>query len=233
MGPQRGVDAMSWFVVFASAVLPIALLFIVLAMEWLQRGAGTTPSLLGIRRRDGAVNKGGTQRPMILTLLMFAGMLALALIAGQDLNAQTVGPQVTTPLRTEVAGVEDMEWNVLTVDVAPGAVDTRHFRPGVELVYVLEGAGVLGVDGQPPVALNPGIVATLHPKQPQVFKNTSPTQTLKVLVVLLLARGHQRPMLANGGPSRHQKGLEHIANGDIHQPKTNERKDPTRPGLVF
>ena len=224
---------MSWFVVFASAVLPIALLFIVLAMEWLQRGAGTTPSLLGIRRRDGAVNKGGTQRPMILTLLMFAGMLALALIAGQDLNAQTVGPQVTTPLRTEVAGVEDMEWNVLTVDVAPGAVDTRHFRPGVELVYVLEGTGVLGVDGQPPVALNPGIVATLHPKQPQVFKNTSPTQTLKVLVVLLLARGHQRPMLANGGPSRHQKGLEHIANGDIHQPKTNERKDPTRPGLVF
>jgi len=224
---------MSWFVVFASAVLPIALLFIMLAMEWLQRGAGTTPSLLGIRRRDGAENREGTKRLMVLTLLMFAGMLALALIAGQDLNAQTVGPQVTTPLRTEVAGVEDMEWNVLTVDVAPGAVDTRHFRPGVELVYVLEGAGVLGVDGQPPVALNPGIVATLHPKQPQVFKNTSPTQTLKVLVVLLLARGHQRPMLANGGPSRHQKGLEHIANGDIHQPKTNERKDPTRPGLVF
>ncbi len=224
---------MSWFVVFASAVLPIALLFIMLAMEWLRRGAGTTPSLLGIRRHDGADNKEGTKRLMGLTLLMFAGMLALALIAGKDLNAQTVGPQVTTLVKTEVAGVEGMEWNVLTVDVAPGAVDTRHFRPGVELVYVLEGAGVLGVDGQPPVALNPGIVATLHPKQPQVFKNTSPTQTLKVLVVLLLARGHQRPMLANGGPSRHQKGLEHIANGDIHQPKTNERKDPTRPGLVF
>ena len=224
---------MSWFVVFASAVLPIALLFIMLAMEWLRRGAGTTPSLLGIRRHDGADNKEGTKRLMGLTLLMFAGMLALALIAGKDLNAQTVGPQVTTLVKTEVAGVEGMEWNVLTVDVAPGAVDTRHFRPGVELVYVLEGAGVLGVDGQPPVALNPGIVATLHPKQPQVFKNTSPTQTLKVLVILLLARGHQPPMLANGGPSRHQKGLEHIANGDIHQPKTNERKDPTRPGLVF
>ena|SRR5437016_1993965 len=172
-------------------------------------------------------------KPRILTLLISAGMLVLALIAGQDLNAQTVGPQVTTPVKTEVAWVEGMEWNVLTVELAPGAVDTRQFRPGVELVYVLEGAGVLGVDGQPPVALNPGIVATLHPKQPQVFKNTSPTQTLKVLVVLLLARGHQRPMLANGGPSRHQKGLEHIANGDIHQPKTNERKDPTRPGLVF
>lgn len=224
---------MSWFVVFASTVLPIALLFIMLAMDWLQRGSGTTSSLLRIRTGDGADDKEGTQRPMMLTLQMFAGMLALALIAGQDLNAQTVGPQVTTLLKAEVAGVEGMEWNVLTVELAPGTVDTRHFRPGVELVYVLEGAGVLGVDGQPPVALNPGVVATLHPKQPQVFKNTSPTQTLKVLVVLLLERGHQRPMLANGGPSRHQKGLEHIANGDIRQPKTNERKGPTRPGLVF
>src|SRR5436309_4821299 len=224
---------MSWFVVFASAVLPIALLFIMLAMEWLRRGAGTTPSLLGIRRHDGADNKEGTKRLMGLTLLMFAGMLALALIAGKDLNAQTVGPQVTTLVKTEVAGVEGMEWNVLTVDVAPGAVDTRHFRPEIELVYVLEGAGVLGVDGQPPVALNPGIVATLHPKQPQVFKNTSATQTLKVLVVLLLARGHQPPMLANGGTSQNQKGLEHIANGEIRQPKTNERQNSTRPGLVF
>jgi quercetin dioxygenase-like cupin family protein len=224
---------MSWFVVFASAVLPIALLFIMLALEWLQRGAGTTPSLLGIRRRDGADNKEGTKRLMILTLLMCAGMLAVALVEGQDLNAQTVGPQVATLVKTEIAGVEGMEWNVLTVELAPGAVDIRHFRPGVELVYVLEGAGVLGVDGQPPVALNPGVVATLHPKQPQVFKNTSPTQTLKVLVVLLLERGHQRPMLANGGPSRHQKGLEHIANGDLRQPKTSERKDSTRPGLVF
>lgn len=224
---------MSWFVVFASTVLPIALLFIMLAMDWLQRGAGTTPSLLGIRRRDGAVNKGGTQRLMVLTALMCVGMLALTLIAGQDLNAQTVGPRATTLLKTEAAGMEGMEWKVLTVELAPGAVDTRHFRPGVELVYVLEGAGVLGVDGQPPVVLNPGVVATLHPKHPQVFKNTSPTQTLKVLVVLLLERGHQRPMLANGSTSRHRKGLEHIANGDIRQPKTNERKDPARPGLVF
>jgi len=79
-------------------------------------------------------------RPRNLTLLISAGMLALALIAGQDLNAQTVGPQVTTLLKTEVAGMEGMEWNVLTVELAPGAVDTRQFRPGVELVYVLEGA---------------------------------------------------------------------------------------------
>jgi len=55
---------MSWFVVFASSVLPIALLFILLAMDWLQRGSGTTASLLSIGRRDGTDNEDGTQRPL-------------------------------------------------------------------------------------------------------------------------------------------------------------------------
>ena len=53
---------MSWFVVFASTVLPIALLFILLAMDWLQRGSEATPSLLRIRGRDGTDNEAGTQR---------------------------------------------------------------------------------------------------------------------------------------------------------------------------
>jgi len=57
---------MSWFVVFASTVLPIALLFIMFAMDWLQRGSGTTASLLSIERRDGADNKAGTQRPLMV-----------------------------------------------------------------------------------------------------------------------------------------------------------------------
>ena len=57
---------MSWFVVFASTVLPIALLFIMLAMDWLQRGSENTSSLLSIERRDGADDKEGTQRPLMV-----------------------------------------------------------------------------------------------------------------------------------------------------------------------
>ena len=172
-------------------------------------------------------------RPRILTLPMFAGMFALAIVAGQDLNAQTSVPHVTPLLNTGVPGVKGKEWDVITVELAPGAVDARHSYPGVELVYVLEGAGFLEVHGKPPVALNPGVVAALNPKQIHILKNTSQTQTLKVVVVLLLEKGHQRPMLANGEASRHQSDGKEISNGDLRQQKTNEQNNSTHTGLVF
>ncbi len=86
----------------------------------------------------------------------------------------------------DAAGAEGREWNVVTVELAPGATDARHFHPGVELVYVLEGAGYLEADGKPKVALNPGAVTTLQPKRGYVLKNASQTRPLKVLVVLRL-----------------------------------------------
>jgi quercetin dioxygenase-like cupin family protein len=171
---------------------------------------------------------------MVPTLfLIAAGTLTLAIVAGQDLNAQTGEPQVTTLLKTDVAGVDGKQWNVLTVELTPGAVDARHFHPGVELIYVLEGAGFLEVDGKPPVALNPGVVAALSPKQFHVLKNSSRTQTLKVLVVVLLDKGQQRPMLANRGAPKHQGGAEPISNGDGRDQRTNEPNNSTHTGLVF
>lgn len=173
-------------------------------------------------------------RQAILTLCVIAvGTLTLTFAAGQDLNAQTYEPQVTTLLKADAAGVEGKEWNVITVELAPGAVDTRHFHPGVELVYVLEGAGFLEVDGKPPVALNPETVAALHPKHSHVLKNTSRTQTLKVLFVLLLEKGHQRPMLATQRAPRHQGGGKSMSNGDLKQQKASEQNNSTYPGLVF
>lgn len=173
-------------------------------------------------------------RQAIRTLFMIAtGIIVPAFAAGQDLNAQTYEPQVTTLLKADVVGVEGKEWNVVTVELAPGAVDARHSYPGVELVYVLEGAGFLEVDGKPPVALNPGVVAALNPKQIHVLKNTSQTQTLKVVVVLLLEKGQQRPMLAKRGASGHQGGGEPMSNGELRQQKANEQRHSTLPGLVF
>lgn len=157
-------------------------------------------------------------RQVILTLtVIFAGTLGLGIAAGQDLNAQTVEPQVTMRLKADVAGVKGKEWKVITVELPPGAVDTRHSYPGVKLVYVLEGAGLVEVDGKPPVALNPGVVASFNPEQIHVLKNTSQTQTLKVLVVLFLEKGHQRPLLSNRGASS----------------KAAEPNNSTGPGLVF
>lgn len=45
---------MSWLAVFASSVFPIVLLLILLAMDRLLRASRATPSLVRVRRRNGA-----------------------------------------------------------------------------------------------------------------------------------------------------------------------------------
>ncbi len=100
----------------------------------------------------------------------------------------------------DAAGAEGREWKVVTVELAPGTADARHFHPGVELVYVLEGAGYLEADGKPKVALNPGAVTTLQPKQGNVLKNASLTRPLKVLVVLRPPAGGVRRQQADEQP---------------------------------
>ena len=92
----------------------------------------------------------------------------------------------------DVAVADGKEWKVVTIELSPGTVDARHFHPGAELVYVLEGAGLLEMDGKPPVALNPGVVTTLQPKRDHVLKNASQTRRLKVLVVMRLPNGDVR-----------------------------------------
>jgi quercetin dioxygenase-like cupin family protein len=132
----------------------------------------------------------------MLTLSLIA-LGTLAISAGGDLNAKTNGVHVTTLLRTPVASVDGQILNVSTVELTPGATDSRQSSPGVELVYVLNGAGRLEIDGKPPLSLDPGVVARLNPNQSHVLKNTSQTQTLNVLVVYLIEKGQQRPSLSN------------------------------------
>lgn len=173
-------------------------------------------------------------RPTILTrFLIFAGILGLAIAVGQDLNAQTSEPQVATLLTADVAGMEGKDWNVLTVELAPGAVNAWHSYPGVELVYVLEGAGFLEVDGQPPVALNPGVVAALNPKQIHLLENTSPTQTLKVLVVLLLEKRASTSHVRQPKDAKAPERLGAGANGNGRQEKASEHKNLARPAYGF
>jgi quercetin dioxygenase-like cupin family protein len=148
-------------------------------------------------------------RQMILTLFMMIAVGVFAITAGQEVNAQTRGVQVITQFKAEVAGVEGKKWNVSTVELAPGAVDARHVHPGAELVYVLEGAGFLEVDGNSPVALKPGTTVALTPHHMHVLKNTSQTKRLKVLVVLPLE------------------------NGDGQQQKATDQNQSTPLGLIF
>ncbi|HEV8329226.1 MAG TPA: cupin domain-containing protein [Nitrospiraceae bacterium] len=118
-------------------------------------------------------------------------------------KAEIVNPTVTRLLKTDLLHIEGKELNVVTIQLAPGSVGRQVHHPGPELVYVLDGVGVLEVEGKPPFALSPGAVTIVDSHHIHISKNTSPTHRLKLLVVQLLeqdSRGLRRtPCLAELG----------------------------------
>ena len=74
-------------------------------------------------------------------------------------------------------------------DFVPGGALGRHFHPGPELLYVLEGALVLEQDGHPPVILKAGESGYLPFKHIHTARNASHTEQVKVLVFLVGEKG--------------------------------------------
>ena len=80
--------------------------------------------------------------------------VSLAVAAG-TLLAQASGLTRTLVGRADVS-VPGREAVIARVEVAPGASAGRHTHPGDEISYVLEGQGVVLVDGQPPRVVKAG-----------------------------------------------------------------------------
>jgi quercetin dioxygenase-like cupin family protein len=74
-------------------------------------------------------------------------------------------------------------------EIAPGGAVGRHFHPGPELIYVLEGALTLEHDGQPPVTLKAGESTHIPAKHIHSARNTSTTEQVKAVVFLVGEKG--------------------------------------------
>jgi quercetin dioxygenase-like cupin family protein len=86
----------------------------------------------------------------------------MALIAGVGLAlhaARAQQPGITrTDLQRHDLGIRGREVVQARVELAPGISSVRHWHPGEEIVYVLEGALEYKVEGRPPVTLEAGDV---------------------------------------------------------------------------
>ena len=142
----------------------------------------------------------------LFALLILGFILAGVLSGEREVNAQTNGNPVSTFLQNQPSGMNGKEWKVTTITLSPGAVDARSVRPGTGLVYVLEGGGILQLDGTASLALHPGVAATLNPEKAHVLKNTSETQTLRILIVVHADTATQGEKVAKK-PSARQGGL--------------------------
>ena len=82
-----------------------------------------------------------------------------------------------------------MDGYVMDVTIAPGAQSGRHVHPGHEFSYVLDGEGILEVEGQPAVTLKKGVGFHVDPMVIHNGINTSMTTPLHVAVVYVLEAG--------------------------------------------
>lgn len=113
---------------------------------------------------------------------------ALFVVAGlAAATALAADRPVTTPLRSQpLDGIPNKVADMLTVEYAPGQSSPPHRHNANVLVYVLEGALVMGVKGKEPVTVSAGQTfyespADIH----EISRNASTTERAKFLVVLI------------------------------------------------
>jgi len=125
---------------------------------------------------------------LVVALTLVSGT-AVGMIGSQILSAQS--PPVTRTIfqQKDLEGGEGRELIMYRPDFVPGGALGRHFHPGPELIYVLEGALILEQDGHPPVTLKVGDTAYLPHKHIHKAQNASTTGQAKALVFLVGEKG--------------------------------------------
>jgi quercetin dioxygenase-like cupin family protein len=125
---------------------------------------------------------------LMLTPALAVGM-AVGAIGSQALMAQPTPVTRTILQQKDLEGAEGREVVLYRADIIPGGVVGRHFHPGPELIYVMQGELTLESDGHPPVTLKVGQSAHIPPKHIHNAKNASTTEQVKVMVFLVGEKG--------------------------------------------
>ena len=128
------------------------------------------------------------QNVIMLTLVLAVG-IAIGMIGSQFVNAQQSPVKTTVLQKVDLMGIEGKEGLIILAEVAPGVVGGKHYHPGQEFAYILEGSVILEVEGKPPVTYKTGETWYLPPKQVHYTKNVSTTAPFKVLGFAIADKG--------------------------------------------
>ena len=108
---------------------------------------------------------------------------------GQGLVAAPPSFTETVLLRSDLAGMDNHELIVSRLETAPGWAHGRHYHAGHEIVYVLEGNGVLDMEGKSEQPLRPGTVSYVPPGQIHAGRNAGAKEAFKFLLFRLHVKG--------------------------------------------
>jgi quercetin dioxygenase-like cupin family protein len=129
-------------------------------------------------------------RPLLLLSISLASM-GVGAVGVKYVSAQGAVPQITRTeiMRKSMSGLEGKEVVVFTADVPPGGIAPRHYHPGDETIYMLQGSLVFEPDHGEPFELKAGEVTFNPAKHIHQAKNTSSSQAAKVLNFMIAEKG--------------------------------------------
>jgi quercetin dioxygenase-like cupin family protein len=118
------------------------------------------------------------------------GIAVIALAAqGGAAFAQQQSEKRTALLKNELTGAEGLEVHMWRTDIAAGVVGAKHYHPGTECIYVLQGRMNLEKVGQETLHLKAGDAHCVPPKTVLIPRNASDTEPYQSLVVMIAPKG--------------------------------------------
>ena len=137
------------------------------------------------------------RRTILALSVTLALGIAMGVAATHVLSAQGERVRRTEILKTDLEGLEGKEGHLWVVVIPPGQATGKHYHPGYEFIYTMEGTGVMHEEGKPDVAIRPGASFYLRSSSEKAeyvheAKNTG-TTPIKFVVVLISDKG--QPMV--------------------------------------
>jgi quercetin dioxygenase-like cupin family protein len=124
------------------------------------------------------------------------GIAAVALVAGTlgALGSHIVAAQQPSENRmvlvtSDLKGIDGYEVRIWRTDIPAAVVGAKHYHPGTECIYVLEGALNLEKEGEPTAHLRAGDAHCVPPRTVLVPRNASTTEPYKSLVIMIAPKG--------------------------------------------
>jgi quercetin dioxygenase-like cupin family protein len=139
--------------------------------------------MMNLERREASM-----KRTAILLLVTLALGVALGMVGHGLLSAQPQAITRTPLQKLDLIGTEGKELNMWLSELAPGAASGRHYHPGDEALYVLEGTVTLEYDDKPAVTVKAGESAYNAPKLVHNAKNAS-TTPVKIVTFMVSEKG--------------------------------------------
>ena len=140
-------------------------------------------------------------RKLAVGLLAAAGVVGLtarAILAqsnppGPAASTQDEPIKRTVLFRGDLEGAPSKEIVVFVADLAPGAVGSKHYHPGPEFFYVLEGTLAHEPEGGSPHMMKTGAFGSNPYKGIHLIRNPSTTERARAIDFLIAEKG--RPIV--------------------------------------